>query len=137
MRSSSRDKLVRRCSFKNVKNFLHGRPISCYPPNDEDALAIVLPVIAEGGKAYKKKYNNNVPVRFIDGIEILAKQKGSTLYTHLVDWAKKCANEDSLHDHDQIVFVCSDSHILVLDQQSRLDALIEIDDVSKDQALQH
>eukprot|EP00731_Ephydatia_muelleri_P011422 Em0006g316a len=50
-------------------------------------------------------------------------------YLNLVDWAKKCPNENSL----RIVFVCSDSHVLVLDQQSfksRLDTLIEIGDVA-------
>ena len=55
-------------------------------------------------------------------------------YLNLVDWAKKCPNENSL----RIVFVCSDSHVLVLDQQSfksRLDTLIEIGDVGKNKAL--
>ena len=82
-------------------------------------------------KAEDKKY---IPVLFIDGVDILAKEEDNRLYVNLVDWAKKCANEDSL----LIVLVCSDSHVLVLDQQSfksRLDALIEIDDASETQAV--
>ena len=104
------------------------------PSNDKDALALVLPVIAEGCMSYKKQHSKQIPVLFIDGVDILAKQKDNTLYVNLVDWAKKCANEDSL----RIVLVCSDSHVLALDQQSfksRLDALIEIDDVDRDQAV--
>ena len=133
------------------------------PSSDQDALALVLPIIAEGAKAYiaegakaegakaegakaegakaegakaegakKKKY---IPVLFIDGVDILAKEEDNRLYVNLVDWAKKCANEDSL----RIVLVCSDSHVLALDQQSfksRLDALIEIDDASETQAVE-
>ena len=105
------------------------------PSNDEDALALVLPVITEGCRAYKDRHNGRIPVLFIDGVDILAKQKDNKLYVNLVDWAKKCANEDSL----RIVLVCSDSHVLALDQQSfksRLDAVIEIDDVSEHQAVQ-
>ena len=105
------------------------------PSKDEEALALVLPVIAEGCNAYKEKNNKRIPVLFIDGVDILAKQTDNTLYVNLVDWAKKCANEDSL----RIVLVCSDSHVLALDQQSfksRLDALIEIGDVTEDQAVQ-
>ena len=104
------------------------------PSNDQDALALVLPIIAEGAKAYKAKYET-VPVLFIDGVDILAKQEDNKLYVNLVDWAKKCANEDSL----RIVLVCSDSHVLALDQQSfksRLDALIEIGDVDEPQAVE-
>ena len=96
---------------------------------DEDALALVLPVIAKGGEKYRILHGR-VPVLFIDGIDILAKQRDNKLYLHLVDWAKKCVNEDSL----RIVLVCSDSHILALDQQSfksRLDDLIEINDVDE------
>ena len=104
------------------------------PSKDQDALALVLPVIAEGGKSYKKNHiHKHIPVLFIDGVDILAKQD-EELYKNLVNWAKKCANEDSL----RIVLVCSDSHVLALDQQSfksRLDSLIEIDDVSEDQAV--
>ena len=103
------------------------------PPSDQDALALVLPIIAEGAKAYIKK-KTLIPVLFIDGVDILAKEEDNRLYVNLVDWAKKCANEDSL----RIVLVCSDSHVLVLDQQSfksRLDALIEIDDASETQAV--
>ncbi|KAL5494221.1 hypothetical protein EMCRGX_G015505 [Ephydatia muelleri] len=103
------------------------------PSSDQDALALVLPIIAEGAKAYIKK-NKSIPVLFIDGVDILAKEEDNRLYVNLVDWAKKCANEDSL----RIVLVCSDSHVLVLDQQSfksRLDALIEIDDASETQAV--
>ena len=94
---------------------------------DEDALALVLPVIAKGGEAYKVEHEC-APVLFIDGIDILAKQRDKNLYLNLVDWAKKCVNENSL----RIVFVCSDSHIWALDQQwlkSRLENLIEIDDI--------
>ena len=105
------------------------------PSNDKDALALVLPAIAEGGREYKNKHKlNHIPVLFIDGVDILAKQD-KMLYLNLVDWAKKCANEDSL----RIVFVCSDSHVLVLDQQSfksRLDTLIEIGDVGKNKAIE-
>ena len=82
-------------------------------------------------KAEGKKH---IPVLFIDGVDILAKEEDNRLYVNLVDWAKKCANEDSL----RIVLVCSDSHVLALDQQSfksRLDALIEIDDASETQAV--
>lgn len=104
------------------------------PSNDKDALALVLPVIAEGGREYKNNHKHkHIPVLFIDGVDILAKQD-EILYQNLVDWAKKCANEDSL----RIVFVCSDSHVLVLDQQSfksRLDTLIEIGDVDENQAI--
>lgn len=52
-----------------------------------------------------------------------------------MDWAKKCANEDSL----QIVLVSSDSHVLALDQQSfksRLADLIEVNDINREQAVQ-
>ena len=107
-------------------------------PKDEDSLALILPVIADGGKLYKEEHNRCIPVLFIDGVDILAKQKDPAdqkLYTNLVDWAKKCANEDSL----RIVFVCSDSHVLALDQQSfksRLDDLIEIDDVDETEAME-
>ena len=104
------------------------------PSSDQDALALVLPIIAEGAKAYKTE-NESIPVLFIDGVDILAKEEDNRLYVNLVDWAKKCANEDSL----RIVLVCSDSHVLVLDQQSfksRLDALIEIDDASETQAVE-
>ena len=73
---------------------------------DEDALALVLPVIAKGGEAYKVEHEC-APVLF------LAKQRDKNLYLNLVDWAKKCASENSL----RIVFVCSDSHIWALDQQ--------------------
>eukprot|EP00731_Ephydatia_muelleri_P000120 Em0001g120a len=103
------------------------------PSSDQDALALVLPIIAEGAKAYKTK-SKYIPVLFIDGVDILAKQKNNRLYVNLVDWAKKCANEDSL----RIVLVCSDSHVLALDQQSfksRLDALIEIDDATETKAV--
>ena len=102
--------------------------------NDEDALASVLPIIADGARAYKEKHNKTIPVLFIDGADILAKQKDKSLYTNLVDWAKKCANEDSL----QIVLVSSDSHVLALDQQSfksRLADLIEVNDVTKQDAV--
>eukprot|EP00731_Ephydatia_muelleri_P001482 Em0001g1482a len=102
--------------------------------NDEDALASVLPIIAEGARAYKEKHNKIIPVLFIDGADILAKQIDKSLYTNLVDWAKKCANEDSL----QIVLVSSDSHVLALDQQSfksRLADLIEVNDVTKNDAV--
>ena len=104
------------------------------PSNDEKALALILPVIAEGCKAYKDRHNRRIPVLFIDGVDILAKQN-KELYINLVDWGKKLANEDSL----RIVLVCSDSHVLALDQQSfksRLDTLIEIDDVSEQQAVE-
>eukprot|EP00731_Ephydatia_muelleri_P038033 Em0634g3a len=63
----------------------------------------------EGAKAYIKK-NKSIPVLFIDGVDILAKEEDNRL----------------------------DSHVLVLDQQSfksRLDALIEIDDASETQAV--
>ena len=109
------------------------RTYATLPSSDQDALALVLPIIAEGAKAYIKK-NKYIPVLFIDGVDILAKEEDNRLYVNLVDWAKKCANEDSL----RIVLVCSDSHVLVLDQQSfksRLDALIEIDDASEKQAV--
>ena len=102
------------------------------PSNDADALASVLPIIAEGGKKYKETHHR-IAVLFIDGADILAKQKDRSLYINLVDWAKKCANEDSL----QIVLVSSDSHVLALDQQSfksRLADLIEVNDINRDQA---
>ena len=116
------------------KLFTSMRTSLTLPYKDEDALASVLPIIAKGGKEYKKKHGR-IPVLFIDGADILAKQKDRSLYTNLVHWAKKCANEDSL----QIVLVSSDSHVLALDQQSfksRLADLIEVNDINREQAVQ-
>ena len=104
------------------------------PDDDVAALASILPIIAEGCKVYQNDHDQHVPVLFIDGADILAKCENKSLYKTLVDWAKKCANEDSL----QIVLVSSDSHVLALDQQSfksRLADLIEINDVKRDQAV--
>ena len=103
------------------------------PDNDEDALALIIPVIAEGCRAYKSKHGH-VPTLFIDGADILANQN-SGVFKSLVEWAKKCANDNTV----QIVLISSDSHVVrALDQQSfkcRLGNLIEIEDVREDEAM--
>ena len=78
------------------------------PQNDEiTALAQVFSVIEEGGLLYKKTYDNKVPVLIIDGADIVAKNNRK-LFDGLLEWAKKCANEDSV----LVVMGSSDGHVL-------------------------
>ena len=77
------------------------------PQNDEiTALAQVFSIIEEGGLLYKKTYSK-VPVLIIDGADIVAKNNRK-LFDGLLEWAKKCANEDSV----LVVMGSSDGHVL-------------------------
>ena len=84
-------------------------------PSDSEtkALATVFPVISKVGKKYHEDYDT-VPVLIIDGTDIVAKNN-KKLFDALVEWAKRCANDDSL----LIVLGSSDGHVLrYLDRQS-------------------
>ena len=77
------------------------------PQNDEiTALAQVFSVIEEGGLLYKVT-KEKVPVLIIDGADIVAKNN-KKLFDGLLEWAKKCANEDSV----LVVMGSSDGHVL-------------------------
>ena len=97
------------------------------PQNDEiTALAQVFSIIEEGGLLYKKTYCK-VPVLIIDGADIVAKNNRK-LFDGLLEWAKKCANEDSV----LVVMGSSDGHVLrYVDKQackSRAAPFVEVTD---------
>ena len=101
------------------------------PQNDEiTALAQVFSIIEEGGLLYKKTYGNKVPVLIIDGADIVAKNNRK-LFDGLLEWAKKCANEDSV----LVVMGSSDGHVLrYVDKQackSRAAPFVEVTDFPK------
>ena len=96
--------------FPNLKNHLT-LPSDC----ETTALATVFPIIMEAGKKYVQGHKDkHVPVLIIDGADIVAKNN-EKLFHALLEWAKRCANEDSL----LIVLGSSDGHVLrYLDKQS-------------------
>ena len=105
-----------------------GKTYLTLPQNDEiTALAQVFSVIEKGGLLYKKTYGKKVPVLIIDGVDIVAKSN-KKLFDGLLDWAKKCANEDSM----LVVMASSDGHVLrCADKQackSRAACFVEVTD---------
>ena len=97
--------------------------------NTKTALAEVFSVIEEGGLLYKKK-EKKVPVLIIDGADIIAKND-MELFFGLLEWAKKCANEDTV----LVVMGSSDGHVLrTVDKhscKSRAAPLVEVEDFPK------